>query len=516
MIHLFRGSQTKCFGLLAIILMLMFFNSFLEGQPVPTESSKPLILQVKKRELFVNGKKSTFPIFQIAQLNGIQGLSLKKGDRFYVILENHMDQPTGVHWHGILLPNSQDGVPFVTQPAIPPGGKYTYDFPIIQSGTYWMHAHYGLQEQQLVTAPLILHDPNDVNANQQEIVMFLSDFTFQNPLDIFKELRNQGSKVKAPQDSENHQMMHMSAAQESKKMIEMPQNEMKHMNMMKMDLNDVKYDAFLTNWRTLSDPDIIEVTPEKEVRLRIINGSSSTNFFILLGKLKGEAIAIDGADITPFSGTQFELAVAQRIDIRIKIPQGKSVYPILAQGEGLEMQTGLILATPGAQIPALKEKASQAMGAMSYTQEFLLKAKDPLIKKEINRKLTLNLEGNMAKYVWLLNGKAWPYNEPLMVKEGERVEISFVNRTMMAHPMHLHGHYFQITEINGQPLNGALRDTVLVLPHSTVKVQFDADNPGNWPLHCHNLYHQYAGMMTTLNYEGFKGPDFTIEERMHE
>ena len=115
----------------------------------------------------------------------------------------------------------------------------------------------------------------------------------------------------------------------------------------------------------------------------------------------------------------------------------------------------------------------------------------------------------MAKYIWTINGKAWPNNEPVWVKQGERVELVFVNQTMMSHPMHLHGHFFQIKEINGRAVEGALRDTILVLPHSTVKVQFEANNPGNWPLHCHNLYHQYAGMMTTLNYEGFKGSVFS-------
>ena len=109
----------------------------------------------------------------------------------------------------------------------------------------------------------------------------------------------------------------------------------------------------------------------------------------------------------------------------------------------------------------------------------------------------------MEKYIWLINGKAWPNNAPLVIKKGERVELHFINKTAMSHPMHLHGHVFQIKNINGIPFEGTMRDTILVLPYSTVKVHFDADNPGIWPLHCHNLYHQYAGMMTTLNYEGY-------------
>ena len=333
----------------------LFFPCFAQANS-KTESA-PIILQVKDREIVVNGKKSQ--VYTITQSNGIQGLFLKKGDLFNVILENHINQPTGVHWHGILLPNNQDGVPFVTQPPIPPGGKYAYQFPLIQSGTYWMHAHYGLEEQKLLTAPLILYDPSD-HSQLQQVVMFLSDFTFRDPREIFNELRKNGAKNMPG-------MGKMAGMNQEAKSEE--------------DLNDVKYDAYLTNWRTLSNPDVLQVDPEQAVRLRIIDGSSSANFFIDLGKLKGEAIAVDGSDIVPFSGSRFQIAVAQRVDILLKIPKGIGAYPIIAQGEGTNMQTGLLLATPGAEIPSLKEKGNSTMGALSYAQEFVLKAKAPFAKQ---------------------------------------------------------------------------------------------------------------------------------------
>lgn len=475
------------FSLTVIFFSLSFF--LLRMEFIQGETSPPIILQAKNREIVVKGKKAH--VYEIAQLNGNQGLSLRKGDQFNVIVENKLDVPTGIHWHGLILPNNQDGVPFVTQPPIPPGGKYPYNFLLVQAGTFWMHAHYGLQEQLLLTAPLILHDPADSNLKRQEVVMFLSDFAFQDPYEIFKGLKNKNKK--------------MGDVKSGKKMMKMSE-----------DLNDVSYDAFLTNWRTLSDPEVVKVEPGQELLLRVINGSASTNFFILLGSIKGEAAAIDGSPSIPLEGNQFNLAVGQRIDILFKIPLGKGVYPLLAQGEGLTMQTGLVLATEGAIVPSFPENQVHPAGAITFAQEFQLEAKNSLSKKEIDRRLVVNLEGNMEKYIWMINGKAWPDHDPLFVKEGERVEIFFVNATSMAHPMHLHGHDFQVTNINGISLEGALRDTVLVLPHSTLKVQFDAINPGIWPLHCHNLYHQYAGMMTTLNYEGFKGPVFSKKEEAEE
>lgn len=466
--------------LFSVCAFFAWFSHLYATEP----SSQPIVLQVQERDIVVNGKKSQ--VYAIVQPNGTQGLFLKKGDQFNVVVENRIPHPTGIHWHGLILPNNQDGVPYVTQPPILPGEQYAYNFLLIQAGSFWMHAHYGLQEQKLLTAPLILYEPSQQQNETQDIVMFLSDFTFKNPLAIFQELQTQHAGMSS----------------------------MKPMDM-KADLNDVQYDAFLANWRTLSDPDVIQVTPNREVRVRVINGSSSTNFFIDLGHLVGEVIAIDGSDILPIRGSHFEVAVAQRLDFRLKIPSGKGSYPILARGEGTQLQTGLILATPEARIPSLPEKREKTAKAFSYKQERILKAKDPLPQKAIDRRVLVNLEGDMMKYIWTINNKAWPDHTPLMVKQGERVELVFVNKTDMSHPMHLHGHAFQVTEINGQVLQGALRDTILVLPKSTVKVQFDANNPGVWPLHCHNLYHQYAGMMTTLNYEGFKGPTFKIPKEEH-
>jgi FtsP/CotA-like multicopper oxidase with cupredoxin domain len=278
--------------------------------------------------------------------------------------------------------------------------------------------------------------------------------------------------------------------------------------MLTPDLNDVKYDAYLVNYKAANNPDIIKINPSKKTLLRIINAASASNFIINLGELKGDAIAVDGEEIIPFSSSKFELAMAQRIDILLNISANDAAYPILAQGEGTKMQAGIILKTDNSKDISLSEKAKEIAPALDYNQELILQAKNPLNPKKIDRSLTVNLEGNMQDYIWKLNGEEWPNVTALQVKEGERVEIIFNNKSMMSHPMHLHGHVFQVTEIDGKKINGAMRDTVNILPNSTVKMEFDANNPGVWMLHCHVLYHEMGGMMTTLNYEGFKVPKF--------
>ena len=460
-----------------ILLVICFclIQGVLFGQP-------PTILKVIDQDIRVNGK--TAKVFDIVREDGSPGLSKVEGEAFNVLLDNRTSVPTSIHWHGIILPNRYDGIPYVTQFPVQPGEQYPYNFKIVQNGSYWMHSHYRFQEQKLLSAPLIIYRNKEEQAAHNDQVMFLEDFTFQDPKAIFESLRNSAKE---------------------RQRTSMPK---------KMDLNDVNYDAFLTNRRTLDNPAIRIVKPGEMLRLRVINGASSSNFFIKLGQLIGSAVAVDGQDIYPLPGNAFEVAMSQRIDIMVKIPETGGAFPVLAQGEGTDMLTGIILATADAAIPKIEEKADQKAGGLSYEQEKKLKAAHPLKSRPIDRRLTVNLEGKMADYVWMLNGQIWPYATPLMVKNGERVEIAFVNKTGMSHPMHLHGHFFQITEIDGEPLAGAMRDTILVMPGSTLKVQFDADNPGVWMLHCHNMYHQHAGMMTTVNYEGYIGPSFTKEQQL--
>ncbi|HAU3761215.1 TPA: multicopper oxidase family protein [Legionella pneumophila] len=470
---------------------ILALNALYVGQALAVQNPtlhtaiKPTVLLIKKYQTEVDGKPTE--LFRIEQPDGTWGYHGVKGDMFDAVVKNQTDKPTVLHWHGLVVPNNQDGVPYVTQAPIPPGGEYHYHFLLKQSGTYWMHSHHDLQVQQFLSAPLIISDAKD-KASDKEVTLFIGDFSYKKPEVILSELKK-------------GQMTHM---HHSSGMSSMPTSQAE------ADLNDVSYDAFLTNYKTLKNPEVVSVHQGDTVRLRFIAGSAMSNFFINTGILKGKAIAIDGQAIKPVESNQFQLAVGQRIDVLVTIPQGENAYPILAQGEGTAMQTGLILTTPKAPIPKLNEKTSNKAGALNYYQEFKFKALQPMSAKTPGQTLTVNLEGDMMSYVWTINNQKWPEIKPLTVQKNKRVELVFNNKTMMAHPMHLHGHVFEVTEIDGKKISdGLLHDTVLVLPKSTVKVQFDSDNPGNWMMHCHMLYHQETGMMTLMTYQDIKLPDLT-------
>jgi FtsP/CotA-like multicopper oxidase with cupredoxin domain len=220
-----------------------------------------------------------------------------------------------------------------------------------------------------------------------------------------------------------------------------------------------------------------------------------------LGALEGELIAVDGFEIAPIRGRSFPVAVAQRLDIRVSLPPGPGAYPVLAQLEGERSQTGIILVAADAPVTRIPDVAETPSPALTLDLERTLRAQKPLAPRKADRIHTLNLTGEMSGYVWPINNVVWNKDTPpLAVTEGERVELVFVNETPMPHPMHLHGHEFQVVEIDGERFRGAVRDTILVPPGRQVVVAFDANNPGWWALHCHLLYHLDAGMFTTIRY----------------
>jgi FtsP/CotA-like multicopper oxidase with cupredoxin domain len=430
------------------------------------------VFRLQRRTVEVNGKPAS--VYGIQQPDGTFGLTTDIDKPFRVRVENRIDEPSLIHWHGLTPPWQQDGVPGVSGPPIPAGGSADYDFPLRFGGTFWMHSHQGLQEQSLMVAPLIIHDER--YRGLQEVVVMLGDFSFTPPQQIFEQLK----KPKPMAQMAGGAGAGAAAAP---------------------DLNDVKYDAFLANYRTLADPEVVKVEPGGQVLLRIINSSSMSAYHIDLGQLDGELTAVDGFAVTPVTGRNFPIAVAQRLDIRVTIPGDAGAHSVLARLEGARNQTGIVLVAGSAPIERIPELAEAVSPALTLDLESRLQAATPLAQRKADRVHTINLTGDMAKYIWSLNNVAWtPEVPPLPIAKGERVELILVNQTGMPHPMHLHGHEFQVVEIDGNRFPGAVRDTVLVTPGRRVVIAFDANNPGLWAFHCHLLYHLDAGMFTTLRY----------------
>jgi FtsP/CotA-like multicopper oxidase with cupredoxin domain len=461
----------------------------------------PIVLRAEKRTIEVNGKAAS--TLHIGRSDGVSGVYAEAGRRYRATLENHLGEPTLVHWHGLTPPYRQDGVPDVSQPALAPGAAYDYDFSLDFPGTFWMHSHVGFQEQRMMAAPFIIRDPAEAGLDEQEVVVMLHDFTFRDPDEILADLRAGGGHGDLSEQTEMAGAMTGQSGETAAMDMMSGDDEAMPMGAMEMDLNDVEFDAYLANDRTLADPDVVRVAPGGHLRLRIINAAASTNFWLGLGGLEGSLIAVDGLPVAPVSGKRFPIAIAQRLDIRLTLPAGQGTYPIMAHREGDTARTGIVLATAAAQVKHLADRAEHMAPAVGLDLERRLVAVQPLEPKPVDRTHRVDLTGSMMGYAWGLNGVAFGNHAPLELREGERVEIAFNNKTMMAHPMHMHGVPFQVVEINGERFSGAMRDTVLVPPNGgRVTIAFDATNAGDWVMHCHNLYHMAAGMMTTLTYVG--------------
>lgn len=446
-------------------------------------------LAVTSRTLDINGRSAS--VFGLVGPHGMPGLTLDAESRFDVMLASNITEPTLIHWHGLTPPWDQDGVPGNPAAPLAPRAMRPYDFPAGPGGTHWMHAH-TLQEQALLAAPLIVRTREDAARDEQEVVIMLHDFSFTPAETLLARLKGTGGGMHhgaMNQGSMNHGgMNHGSMGQ-----MGMGRGSMDHGP---MDLNDIAFDAYLANDRTLDDPEVIRVETGGRVRLRIINGAAATGFIVSTGALEGAVIAVDGQDVTPVPGHSFPISMGQRLDIRLTLPAVGGAFPILALREGERERTGVILASPGAAVAKLDPLGQAKAGVVGLGLEQALRPLSPLPARAADRTYAVTLTGTMAGYEWAISGA-----DALRVRAGQRVEIAMANRSMMSHPMHLHGHRFQVVELNGRGVNGAVRDTVLVPPMGRVRIAFDADNPGHWPFHCDHLYHMVSGMMAFVSYE---------------
>lgn len=422
-------------------------------------------LTIARRTIEVNGRAAS--VFGLARADGSPGLHLHGGKPFSVLLRNDTDESSIIHWHGLTPPWPSDGVADAPLPLIGAGQERGFEFAIDQPGTYWMHAH-TLQEQQLLAAPLIISDPAEDGLDEQEVVILLHDFSFSSPEELLADLTAEAGEMEG---------MKMSG------------------DGMPADLNDIDYDAYLANDRTLDDPEVVPVERGGRVRVRLINGATATAFTIDFGALEGDLVAVDGQPVEPIRGRRFPVSMGQRIDVRLRLPNEARSFPILALREGGPERAGLILSPAGADVVKLAARGTEPGPVLDLILESRLAAVAPLASRGVDKSYAMTLTGDMSAYRWGLT-----LDKPIHADLGDRVEITMRNASMMAHPMHLHGHPFQVVAIDGRRFSGAVRDTVLMPPMRSVTIAVDAVNVGQWAFHCHQLYHMATGMITTFGY----------------
>jgi FtsP/CotA-like multicopper oxidase with cupredoxin domain len=460
------------------------------GLPWRAAHAAQPLLKVETRTLEVNKKAAK--VYAILGANGHHGLIAQEGDRFAGPVLNASDEPLQMHWHGQMLAPAEQDRARPGGGSLPVGQSDMHDF-VLTPGTHWMHSH-SLSEQQLLAAPMVTRekDAGDV----QDVVMMLHDFAFRSPQEILAELGGSsahGGHGAAPTATKGSGPgMGAMPAMPGHGAGSMPGHAMRMTH-----ANDVRYDAYLANDRTLDDPQVVTVEKSGRVRLRIINGGTATAFFLSTPGLASRCIAVDGAPCQSLAASRYPMAQGQRIDLIVEIPKEGGTFLVLAQVEGSVAQTGIVLTTTGSEIRRVASVAAKAEALLDLSFESQLAAATPLSLKKPDKAFMMML-GEEPGYRWTINGRIHGEHTPIDVRLGERVEMTFMNPTSMMHPMHLHGHHFQVVGIGGRRYAGPVRDTVIVPPHAPVTIAFDAKLKGAWFMHCHHLYHMATGMMTEV------------------
>lgn len=465
--------------------------------------------------------------------NSIPGptLRFREGDFARIRVHNEMDEETSIHWHGVLLPNRQDGVPYLTTPPIKPKTTHTFEFPIIQSGTYWYHSHTGLQEQSGVYGSIVIEPKEQSIKVDKEYVIVLSDWTDENPDEVLRTLKR-GSEYYSFKKGSIQSVLGAIKADAlgdmfSRSLMRMPP----------MDISDVAYDRFLINGK---EETTLDAKPDETIKLRIINAAASTYFYLQFAGNPMEIVSADGIDVQPVKLERFLIAIAETYDVIINIPKN-GLYEFRATAQDGSGHTSAWLGSgekvfaPTVPKPNLykmhmgSEMMHSDMGKMPdhgsmpeskhvnhghmmmgmmderplapYAHLRSLRQTVP-DKEAPKRTITLTLTGNMERYVWHFDGKTLSEADMITVKKGEVLRIVFVNETMMHHPIHLHGHFFRV--LNGQGDYAPLKHTVDIPPSGRQEIEFLANEDKDWFIHCHNLYHLKAGMARVLHYEGSK------------
>lgn len=469
-------------------------------------------LTVRNQPMNLSGARTVD--FALTVNGGIPAPTLEftEGDDAEIQVTNAIasGEELSIHWHGILLPPEMDGVSYVNTPPIKPGEPFTFRFKIRQSGTYWYHSHTGLQEQKGVYGAIVIHPRERKIAYDRDVVVVLSDWSDENADQILKNLRKDGDYYLYKKDSMRSYFGAISAGSLGNYLA----NEWSRMG--GMDLSDVGYDAFLINGKR--DLQLSDAKPGERLRLRIINASASTYFYLGLGKQKMRVISADGMDVAPTETSEILIGMAETYDVLFEVPADRSVELKATAQDQTGSASGWIGLGAKETVPA--KMPLDLYGSMDHTAHahhmggYLtvenLRAPAPtnyVLEKDKGKvhELKLVLGGDMERYVWHINGKAIHEDRNIMIDEGDVVRFTLQNETMMHHPMHLHGHFFRVLGAAGDL--APLKHTVDVPPHGSRTIEFFANEPGQWMLHCHNLYHMKTGMARVVKYASYKVPE---------
>ncbi|MDO9433730.1 MAG: copper resistance system multicopper oxidase [Phenylobacterium sp.] len=560
--QLLRGASMIGGGMAVSAMLPSWAQSATPGlvSTLPTVSGESIAMTIGHTPFKVDGR-----VGHAVTINGtVPGplVRLKEGQNVRLAVTNRLDEDTSIHWHGLLLPFQMDGVPGVSFPGIKPGETFNYEFKVRQNGTYWYHSHSGLQEQMGHYGPIVI-DPAgaDPVAYDREHVVVLSDYSFMHPHTMMRKLKAHAGYFNMQKQTVGGLLQGQD--QSLKDRVEWSKMRMDPTDV--LDVTGSTY-TFLINGHGPKDNWTGLFKPGERVRLRFVNAGAMTIFNVRIPGLKLSVVQADGQNVRPVSVDEFQISPAETYDVIVQ-PTEDQAYTLVAEAADRSgMGRATLAPRPGmvAAVPPLRERpllnmrdmgmdmsgmAGMDHGDMDHSAMMLDPRNAPSVKtgpgvqmispmpadrtgdpgqglenvghkvlvytdlasldpnpdpRPPSREMEIHLTGNMERFMWSFDGEKYSeLKAPIPFRFNERVRMVLVNDSMMAHPIHLHGHFFEV--VTGKPGHNPRKHTVNVLPGGKVAFDLTADEPGDWAFHCHLLFHMHAGMFNVVTVRPLDG-----------
>jgi FtsP/CotA-like multicopper oxidase with cupredoxin domain len=452
------------------------------GPPAATARPSEQVLLVARREVAPAGQRlqgivanQTFPSYE---------LRAREGELLQVSVENELDEPTAIHFHGLVLPNAMDGVAGVTQQPIAPKGKFVYEIPLREAGTYFYESTWKLQRQLGLAGALVIEPREQRHAADRDEVVLLSDWTNADPAGVVPAIRAGRAEDPAATDGAR------------------PVNALPDGKPFPL---DVRYNAYLLNGRTHRDAWTREVQLGQRVRLRLVNASAASFFRFQAEGHVLEVVAADGREVEPLEVDDVVLAPGERYDVLVRIT-GAGSFTLRAAALGASGGAVGVLHTPGVRPVVSTRPPRWGKRSLAYAQ--LRAVADTAFAGQKVERVALAIEGDERRYTWSVDGHAYPGEfvdgaaspvPPRALEAGSRVVLEIANRTALWQPLHLHGYRFRLLAAPAARARAPWKDTVAVAPRGSVELEILADQPGRWLLPSSHLYRSQAGLARLLS-----------------
>ncbi|MDI6045100.1 multicopper oxidase family protein [Flavobacterium yafengii] len=491
-------------------------------------------------------------------------LTFTEGDIAEIYVHNELNEDTSLHWHGLFLPNKEDGVPNLTQMPIKPHTTHKYTFPIIQHGTHWYHSHTGLQEQIGMYGSFVMNKKSDDPTFRKGIddlstvPIILSEWTDMKPENVHRMLHNATDWFAIQKGTTQSYSEAIKAGHFKTKVT----NEWKRMNA--MDVSDVYYNKFLINGKNESQ--LSQFKAGDKVRLRISNGGASTYFWLNYAGGKITVVASDGNDVEPVEVDRLIVAVSETYDVVVTIPADKTAYEFLVTSEDRTKSASLYIGDGIKQLisPMPKLKYFEGMKMMNGMMKMNGDLDDMGMKMSLNQmdmnvvmypeitgnsqksegesqkkdehanhnqydsnvlsdittlnyamlksptKTTLPTDAPIKELRFELSGNMNRYVWSLdnkVVSEADKILIKKGENVRIvlfngSMMRHpMHLHGHDFRVLNGKEEYAPLKNIIDIMPMETDTIEFNANVKGDWFFHCHILYHMMAGMGRVFSYE---------------